>query len=133
MDDLFNLKVLIIDDSFVNRQLMKTILDDHFNQVIEAGDGLEALEILESAIVPDLVILDLMMPVMDGLETLRRMRELGYVFPIIIITADIEEVNHIKCLELGISRFINKPIHGYQVIRIIKEVLQNSKSDSGLK
>ncbi len=132
MDDFSNLKVLVIDDSFVNRQLMKTILDEHFKQVIEAGDGLEALEILESAIVPDLVILDLMMPVMDGVETLRRIRELGYVFPVIVITADIEEVNHMKCLEIGISGFINKPIHASQVIRIIMEVLQNSKRDSSL-
>lgn len=124
MDDLSNLSVLVIDDSYVNRQLMKTILDDEFKEVIEAGDGTEALEILASGTKPDLVILDLMMPVMDGIETLKRIRELGYIIPIIVITADIEGANRIKCLELGVSGFINKPIYGTQVVRLINGVLK---------
>jgi CheY-like chemotaxis protein len=124
MDNLSDLSVLVIDDSYVNRQLMKTILDDEFKEVIEAGDGIEALEILESGIKPHLIILDLMMPVMDGVETLRRIRELGYAVPIIVITADIEGVNRIKCMELGVAAFINKPIYGTQVVRLINGVLK---------
>ncbi len=124
MDDLFGLSVLVIDDSYVNRQLMKTILDDEFKEVIEAGDGIEALEILESGVKPHLIILDLMMPVMDGIETLRRIRELGYAIPIIVITADIEGENRIKCMELGVAGFINKPIYGTQVVRLINGVLK---------
>jgi CheY-like chemotaxis protein len=124
MDNLSDLSVLVIDDSYVNRQLMKTILDDEFKEVIEAGDGIEALEILESGIKPHLIILDLMMPVMDGVETLRRIRKLGYAVPIIVVTADIEGANRIKCLELGVAAFINKPIYGTQVVRLINEVLK---------
>jgi CheY-like chemotaxis protein len=128
MDDLSSLSVLVIDDSYVNRQLMKTILDDEFKEVIEAGDGTEALEILESGTKPDLVILDLMMPVMDGIETLKRIRKLGYAIPIIVITADIEDANRTKCIELGVSGFINKPIYGTQVVRLINGVLINKNN-----
>jgi CheY-like chemotaxis protein len=130
MNKVSNTKVLVIDDSFVNRQLMKTVLDNHFSEVIEAGDGVEALEILQSSFNPDIVILDLMMPVMDGVETLRRMRELGHIFPVIVLTADLEEENRAKCLELGISGFISKPIQGSQVIKIIKDILSNTNKDN---
>jgi CheY-like chemotaxis protein len=67
-----------------------------------------------------------MMPVMDGVETLRRIRELGYAIPIIVITADIEGENRIKCMELGIAGFINKPIYGTQVVRLINRVLKKN-------
>jgi len=129
MLDLSKFNLLVIDDSYVNRQLMKSILDDQFKEVVEAGDGIEALEILESGHIPDIIILDLMMPVMDGVETLKRIRELGYTLPIVVITADIEGSNRTKCIELGVSGFINKPIHGTQVVKIIMEVLKNIEKD----
>jgi CheY-like chemotaxis protein len=126
MHDLSNIIVLVIDDSYVNRQLMKSILDTKIKEITEAGDGIEALEILESGILPDMIILDLMMPVMDGVETLKKIRELGYSMPIIVITADIDGSKRTKCLELGISGYINKPIHGSQVVKLIREVLNKT-------
>ena len=124
MDDLSSLSVLVIDDSYVNRQLMKSILDTKIKEITEAGDGIEALEILESGNLPDMIILDLMMPVMDGIETLMRIRKLGLDIPIIVITADIEGSNRIKCMELGVAGFINKPIYGAQVVKMINGVMK---------
>ncbi len=119
METLSNLSVLIIDDSFVNRQYIKTILEERNMQVIEAGDGAEAMDILETA-KPDLLILDLLMPIMGGVETLQKIRDKGYRYPILVITADIHDSTRQKCLELGVSGFINKPTNEREVIKLIK-------------
>ena len=115
--------IMLIDDSSTNNILYESILLDEGYDVIVCEDAKTALKILPQN-VPDLIILDLMMPVMDGVETLRRIRKLGYAVPIIVVTADIEGANRIKCLELGVAAFINKPIYGTQVVRLINEVLK---------
>ena len=115
---------LVVDDSFLNRQLLKTILEDEFGiSVKEAGDGLEAVDLLK-AYVPDFIILDLMMPVMDGIEALMTIRERGLSVPVIILTADIQETTRDKCLKLGVSGFINKPSSETDIINLVKDVLQ---------
>lgn len=127
MDDLSNLTILVIDDSFVNRQYIKTILEERNVKVIEAGDGSEALDILESA-KPDLIILDLLMPIMGGIETLQNIRERGHSYPVLVLTADIHEATRKSCLNLGVSGFINKPTNEREVIRLIKAVFSQPSS-----
>jgi CheY-like chemotaxis protein len=124
MDNLLNINVLVIDDSFVNRQFIKALLEEESMQVIEAGDGAEALDILVT-LKPDVIILDLLMPVMDGMETIQKIRANGYDFPILVLTADILESTRQKCLELGVAGFIKKPTNGKEIIRLIKAVFQN--------
>ena len=127
MGTLSNLNVLVVDDSFVNRQYIKTILEEKDMHVIEAGDGTEALDILETS-KPDLIILDLLMPIMGGIETLQRIREKGYHYPILVLTADIHDSTRQKCLSLGVSGFINKPTNEREVLRLIKMVFDPQSS-----
>jgi CheY-like chemotaxis protein len=124
MENLSNIKVLVIDDSFVNRQYIKTVLEEKGIQVIEAGDGAEALDILESS-KPDLIILDLLMPVMDGIETLQQIRNRGYNYHILVLTADIHDSTRQKCIQLGVSGFINKPTTEKEIFKLINAVFQN--------
>jgi len=126
MNNLSDIDVLVVDDSFVNRQFIKAILEERLMKVTEAGDGLEALDILVTH-TPDLIILDLLMPVMDGIETLQKIREQGYDYPILILTADIHESTRQKCLQLNVAGFINKPTKGKDILRLIEIVFHERK------
>jgi len=121
MKNLSGLNVLVIDDSFVNRQYIKTVLEEKEVFVIEAGDGSEAIDILETQ-QPDLIILDLLMPVMDGIETLQKIRLKGFKLPVLVLTADINDSTRQKCLQLGVSGFINKPTNGKENLKLINAV-----------
>lgn len=123
MNSLSNTQVLVIDDSFVNRQFIKAILEENHMNVIEAGDGTEALDILVSH-KPDLIILDLLMPVMDGIEALQKIRMLGFKVPILILTADIHDSTREKCEKLGVSGFIKKPTNYKELMKHILNVFQ---------
>ncbi len=81
-------KVLVIDDEQSIRTLMVAILEDEGHDVIQAADGLQGLEVLERE-VPDIVILDIMMPGIDGRETYRRIREQPHLahVPVIMVSA----------------------------------------------
>jgi twitching motility two-component system response regulator PilH len=126
MENLPNLNVLVIDDSFVNRQYIKAVLEERNIVVTEAGDGSEAIDILESH-QPDLIILDLLMPVMDGIETLQKIRSKGYNYPILVLTADINDSTRQNCLKLGVSGFINKPTNGKEILKLISAVFKNNE------
>lgn len=123
MESSLNLNVLLVDDSFVNRQYIRTVLEEKNINVIEAGDGAEALDILESS-TPDLIILDLLMPIMGGVETLQKIRDRGHQYPILVLTADINDSTRQTCLKLGVSGFINKPTNEREILKLIKAVFQ---------
>src|SRR5690349_487675 len=93
-------KVFVVDDSTVNRSFLKSIFLEHNYDVIEAGRGGEALETIETT-VPDIMILDLIMPGIGGLETLKGIRAKGFTFPVIIFTSDDKEETKRKCLDAG--------------------------------
>lgn len=121
MENRNNIEVLIIDDSYVNRQFIKYLLEENNYTIIEAGDGGEALDIL-CAHTPDVIILDLLMPKMDGIETLKNIRDQGFKYPILILTANINESDRTRCEELGVSGFIKKPTNGKEIINLIQKV-----------
>jgi len=123
MESSSTLNVLVVDDSFVNRQYIKTVLEEKNIRVIEAGDGAEALDILETS-KPDLIILDLLMPIMGGIETLEKIRSRGYLYPILVLTADIHDATRQACPNLGVSGFINKPTNEREILKLIKAVFQ---------
>lgn len=104
------MKVLVVDDQASNRQLLSWILEDNGHECIEAVNGQIAIELFEKE-EPDLVLLDVMMPVMDGYEAARIMKTLSgdkYI-PIIFLTAMSDEKALIKCLESGGDDFLSKP------------------------
>ncbi|MBO7677797.1 MAG: response regulator, partial [Erysipelotrichaceae bacterium] len=102
-------KILIVDDEFINRELLGNVLKQDY-EVIYAENGVEALDrILEYKDVLSLVLLDLLMPKMDGIEVLKRKKEDPSIaaIPVIVLTSDHE--SEVECLKLGAVDFIYKP------------------------
>ena len=104
-------KVLIVDDSEMNREILSEMLEDEY-VILEAGDGKEAISILNKCNTEiSLVLLDMVMPVMNGIEVLDVMRKNGWLsdIPVIMISAeDSDEVIH-RAYELGVTEFIRRP------------------------
>lgn len=107
------------------RELIRLYLQGSFS-VVEAQDGTMALGRLTDA-EPDLVLLDVMMPRMDGWETLRRIRESSRV-PVIMLTARGEVTDRIQGLRMGADDYISKPFDGRELVARVDAVLRRSKS-----
>ena len=109
--------VLIVDDNADNRKYANIILKGDF-RLIEAQDGEEALQLLKGDETPDLVLLDVMMPRMDGREVLRHMRgdSLTQAIPVIVITAYASEAVEEECLGLGADDFLCRPFRRVPLI-----------------
>ena len=114
--------ILIVDDSWNTRQYLKNILELNDFSIDEAGDGAEALKKIDD-VEPDCIMLDILMPVMNGFEFLNAMRQNGKDIPVIIISADIQQTTKSSCMELGAKAFINKPAREDQIIAEIEKVL----------
>jgi two-component system KDP operon response regulator KdpE len=97
-------------------------------QVAEASNGLEALEKVRDEL-PDLVLLDVMMPEMDGFETLRRLREISTV-PVIMLTVKSDEEDRIRGLELGADDYVTKPFSPRELASRIRAVLRRAEMPS---
>ncbi len=115
-------RVLVIDDSSFQRKIISSVLAAEGHEVISAQNGLEGLAYLAGDL-PDLVVLDLLMPEMDGLEVLARMREQGVRVPVIVLTADIQDSTKERCIRLGAAMFINKPVKKDALSAAVREVL----------
>ncbi|MBF0101065.1 MAG: response regulator [Desulfobacterales bacterium] len=100
--------VMIVDDSWLTRRVLANILKLDGYQIIEANGGIQALSLIQQT-PPDCMLLDLLMPDMDGYETLKLIKDKGYHFPVIILTADIQDTAKEKCFQLGAADYINKP------------------------
>jgi CheY-like chemotaxis protein len=81
---------LVVDDSNTARSYLKSVLQDAGFKVIEASDGQEALNIIEEGL-PDAMVLDLLMPEMDGFEVLEVLKKKNISFPIVVLTADVQD------------------------------------------
>ena len=101
-------KVLIVDDSMAARHFLKNCFAERDLQILEAKNGQEALEVF-AAEKPDLVFLDITMPVMDGFEALPKLKELGPNTPVIVLTADIQTKTVERIMALGAFLFLKKP------------------------
>ena len=102
-----NIQILAVDDESRMRKLVKDFLQREGYSVLEAGDGMEAMDIFYEQKI-DLVILDVMMPRMDGWQTCREIRRDSTV-PIIMLTARSEERDELQGFELGVDEYISKP------------------------
>ncbi len=122
-------KILIVDDEEDILQLLKYNLEKNKFEVITAKNGYEALQKIESK--PDLVILDLMMPIIDGFETLKKIKENDALknIPVILLTAKATESNEIASLDIGASDFIQKPVTINKLIARIKANLRKNAED----
>jgi two-component system KDP operon response regulator KdpE len=120
--------ILIADDEARMRRFMQMNLDLEGYRVIEAGNGLEALDRVREDL-PDLVLLDVMMPELDGFEALRIIRETSTV-PVIMLTVRDDERDKVKGLELGADDYVTKPFSPRELASRIKAVLRRTEMDS---
>lgn len=120
-----NKKVLIVDDDPDTVELIKRILRLSDFDVVSARSGIDAISIVEK-IQPDIVLLDLMMPDVDGRTTLKKLREITQS-PVIVISALNSKDNIVDLLNLGSDDYITKPFHRDELIARIHAVLRRSK------
>jgi CheY-like chemotaxis protein len=115
-------KVLVVDDDMRNLFSLASLLGDRGVQVVEAENGLEALDKLAAEDRIDAVLMDIMMPQMDGYEAMRRIRADARFrdLPIIAMTAKAMPGDHQKCLEAGASDYLAKPIDTTQLLSLLR-------------
>jgi len=122
--DQRDMTILIVDDEPRIRDFVRMNLELEHYHVIEASDGLEALEKVREHL-PDLVILDVMMPEMDGFETLHALREVSTV-PVIMLTVRQSEQDRIRGLDLGADDYLAKPFSPRELLLRIRALLRRS-------
>ena len=117
-------KILIVDDEPANRLILKETLKQNY-ELFFANDGYKAIEITEQ-ILPDLILLDVMMPGMNGFEVAKKIRENSRtrLIPIILVTALTEKEHRILGIEAGCDDFISKPIDKLEVLARVKSLLK---------
>ncbi len=115
-------KVLVVDDDIRNIFALNSLLERHSMQVISANNGRDAIRLIEGTPDLSLVLMDIMMPEMDGYETMRRIRgETRFRrLPIIALTAKAMKGDREKCLEAGASDYVAKPVNTEQLLSLIR-------------
>ncbi len=123
-----DIKILVVDDEERMRKLVRDFLVKNGYLVIEAADGKEACDVFNSNKDIALVIMDVMMPVMDGYSASREIRNNSDV-PIIMVTAKSTEMDELKGFEIGIDEYITKPFNPKILVARVEAVLRRSKTD----
>ena len=115
-------KVLVVDDDIRNIFAITTILDEHDMNTVSAETGSTAIEVLDRTPDIDIVLMDIMMPDMDGYDTMRaiRRRETFRALPIIAVTAKAMKGDRAKCFEAGATDYVAKPINPDQLLALLR-------------
>jgi DNA-binding response OmpR family regulator len=130
VDDQFkNRRILVVDDEERMVRFIHLNLEHDGFQVVEAYRGAMAIQRLRDAL-PDLILLDVMMPDIDGFEVLKMIREISSV-PVIMLTAKGEEDDRVRGLELGADDYITKPFSPRELVSRVKAVLRRNDAASG--
>jgi len=124
------MKILVVDDEEGARELFNTILTDEGYHVTLAASGEDALSQLKVDAF-DLVVTDIKMPGMDGLQLLQEIRKSGSRSDVIMVTAYGEVESYLKAMSLGAAEYINKPIRIKELKRIVHKVLTERKARPG--
>ena len=117
--------ILYIEDNLANRMLVRRVLEIEGYTILEAEDGPSGLEIVRQS-KPDLILLDINLPQMDGYELLTHLRKVPQLeeVPIIALTANVMKGDRERCLETGMDEYISKPIRADQLFEILRRVLR---------
>ncbi|MCB0345005.1 MAG: response regulator transcription factor [Bdellovibrionales bacterium] len=118
-------KILLVEDEDVVRSGLKDNLECEGYDVVACSDGIQGLDTARD-LAPDLIILDVMMPGMDGLEVCRRLRADGVITPIIMLTAKCAEVDKVVGLEIGADDYLTKPFGMRELFARVKALLRRS-------
>jgi CheY-like chemotaxis protein len=127
MAETQSINALVVDDSSLNRLVIVEYLRVKDINVTEAEDGEQALQMIES-LKPDVILLDLIMPVMDGFEVLETLKKLENKIPVIVITAYLKGNTFQRCKELGAKGFLNKPVKMQELYNLLSQVIEQSTS-----
>ena len=125
MTDSKALRVLLAEDNAMNQDIMRTILNDMGHEVATAANGHEALDLLGEHRI-DLVLMDIMMPGLDGLGATRKIREsddFGTKIPIVACSAHVSEDAQQRYLKAGMDAFVPKPVDRNPLARVIDDVM----------
>ena len=120
-----HIKILVVDDESRMRKLVRDFLERAGFQVLEAGDGMDALDVFYDNQDIGLIILDVMMPKMDGWEVCREIRKESKV-PIIMLTARGEERDELNGFELGVDEYISKPFSPKILVARVNALLRRT-------
>lgn len=123
-------KILVVDDEQRMRKLVKDFLLKADFAVLEAGDGIEALNVFDENPDISLIILDVMMPRMDGWETVKEIRKTSSV-PVIMLTAKGEENDELYGFKLGVDEYITKPFSPKILVARVEAVLRRTDVNAG--
>ena len=120
--------IAIVDDEIKIRKMIQSFIQNEGFETLEAGDGNEAVQLIENHEV-DLLLLDVMMPNKDGFQTLRDIRMKHKKIPVIMLTAKSEEIDKLLGLEMGADDYITKPFSMRELAARIRAVLRRSSED----
>ncbi|MFH1929270.1 MAG: response regulator transcription factor [Chloroflexota bacterium] len=123
--------ILVVDDEHNIVELARLYLTNESYRVIEAGDGESALELVHTQ-QPDLMVLDIMLPNLDGWEVCKRLRKEGNELPIIMLTARDDDVDKIVGLEIGADDYMTKPFNPRELVARVKAVLRRTEAQPKL-
>jgi len=121
-------RILVVDDELSIIKFLRANLEASGYEVLTAMDGAEALQTVEMEL-PDLVVLDITMPKMDGFEVCRRLREWSPI-PVIMLSARGDEQDKVKCLDLGADDYITKPFGASELTARVSAVLRRTEASN---
>jgi two-component system response regulator MprA len=123
------MKILVVDDERAVRESLRRALELEGYEIELAGDGSEALYRLESSDEPDAMILDVLMPGVDGLEVCRRIRGTGSKLPVLMLTARTEVEDRVAGLDAGADDYVTKPFALEELLARVRALLRRTSED----
>ena len=125
------MKILVVDDERAVRESLRRALELEGYEIELAGDGNEALYRLESSEEPDAMILDVLMPGVDGLEVCRRIRGTGSKLPVLMLTARTEVEDRVAGLDAGADDYVTKPFALEELLARVRALLRRATDEDG--
>jgi two-component system, OmpR family, KDP operon response regulator KdpE len=122
--------ILVVDDEVAIIKYIRAILSENDYRVSTATDGVAAVEVAEREL-PGLIVLDIMMPKMDGFEVCRRLREWTQV-PIIMLSARADEADKVRCFDLGADDYVTKPFSSEELKARVRAILRRADSPGAI-
>ena len=118
-------KVLIVDDDIRNIFALASVLEEHGMIILSAGNGRDALRIMAQQSPIDIVLMDIMMPEMDGIATMREARKMPSCrdLPIIAVTAKAMKGDRERCIEAGAWDYLSKPVDSHHLLAVLRSWL----------
>jgi len=125
--DCKNLTLLYVEDEENIRNLLKSAIEDEFKEVIVAGDGSEGLKKFKKY-QPDIVVSDILMPIVNGLEMAKSIKDISRDTPIILFSAFSEKEKLLSAIDIGVDKYLIKPVDIDELLKTIKEIIAKKLS-----